>query len=150
MAEGTSERNGPISNIMSSFWSNGSNNDDAFFDSLKLVSYQSCACALVLVPFKTDKKAEDNRIFHFLSAWCILFRTGKEYTTCKGSVPLLVMCNRRCCCCHSSFWKSENLSSFLLLGVFLVLEGILLLVHYYWILECIVELHGQYLYSLIL
>ncbi|XP_065909352.1 uncharacterized protein [Dysidea avara] len=65
MAEGTSERNGPISNIMNSLWSNSSSNDDAFFDSLKLTKKQRIigfftslilgafcfALALLLLPF---------------------------------------------------------------------------------------------------
>ena len=100
MAEGTSERNGPISNIMNSLWSNSSSNDDAFFDSLKLVSEIAKPQKIISVVNCADKKAEDNRIFHFFNTWCILFRTGEEYNNFS---VIAVVLYRHCCCFHFSF-----------------------------------------------
>jgi len=105
MAEGASERNGPISNIMNSLWSNSNNNDDAFFDSLKLVSENQ------LIPAQKRQyilivQTKKQRIIGFftsliLGAFC--FTLVSNTSNNAYSLVTILLCDRHCCCYHFSF-----------------------------------------------
>ena len=90
MAEETSERNGPISNIMNSLWSNSSNSDDAFFDSIKLVSDSQKRNTKDNIIFFTIVQTKKQRIIGFftsllLGAFCFALVSNTSNNTCSYS-----------------------------------------------------------------